>query len=483
MEKRIPLTVALMTFNRSASYLKEAIQGILEQTYQDFEFLILDNGSTDNTPQVVLSYRDKRIRYVRNPPGLSPWFNGASAMKIARGDRILITFDDDILLPTMLERQMKLMDSDPGIVGVWTNIQTINSEGTTIQDYWHPQGEDQVYERGEFLADFLSSQIWPFPCTLMFQRSPRKNPAVEYNYYGGLPPKKVKNLHGGDDIIKLIEFNFRGKIAFINDPLFKYRRHNQQDTHSTDPTLEILNTYKKIKSIAQREPYIPTQVHSTVNAFVTHYAAQHLIATTPEKRTPKKRIDRISSLFNKALTPGNESRHRLLATAILLSHHGRDSCGVLTNGLPPPEPHHSMATHALYAWAKYRAQQKNIFTKIPKESGIAILGSVFIASLLIYEAREHGLKIICCLESNKKRQQHVLLGIPILPIEDIIFNKDIDHVILSSERDQDPYLKNHISSMNPKVRTTSWKELCCVETKRTYKTQTRAIRILKENAS
>ena len=84
----IPVTIALLTYNRSG-YLKEAIEGVLSQTYRNFEFLILDNGSTDDTPDVVLSIKDDRIRYVRNPPGYTAPFNGASAIKIARGERVI----------------------------------------------------------------------------------------------------------------------------------------------------------------------------------------------------------------------------------------------------------------------------------------------------------------------------------------------------------------------------------------------------------
>ena len=463
MKSKIPLTVALMTYNRGGSYLREAIKGILEQTYQNFEFLILDNGSIDETPQVILSYKDDRIRYVRNPPGLSAWFNGASAIKISRGERILITFDDDIMLPTMLEKQMAVMDSDPGIVGVWTNIQTINKDGGTIQDYWHPRGEDQIYERGEFLADFLSNQIWPFPCTLMFQRSPRKNLAVEYNYYGGPPPKKVANIHGGDDVLKLVELNSKGKIAFLNAPLFKYRRHHQQDQHSTDPSLDVLNTYKKIKKIIKTQDFIPQDIRFTVDAFVTHYEVQHIISTTPEENLPRQSLRKISNILEKTPPSTPASQYRLLSTAILLSYHRKDGCRLLTNGIRPPGPQYSTTMHALYAWARHRTNNRNIFAGIRKESSIAILGSVFIASLLIHEARAHGLRIICCLESNKKRQGKTLLKTPIIPVEELASNTAIEHVILSSEKDQDPHLKDYIASLNPTVRITSWKDLCRTE--------------------
>ncbi len=460
MADKIPLTIALLTYNRGGTYLREAIQGILAQTYRNFEFLILDNGSTDETPHVVLSYKDDRIRYIRNSPGLSAYFNGASAVKIARGERLLITFDDDIMLPNMLERQMQLMDSDPGIIGVWTNLKIINKDGTTIQDYWHPPGEEQIHERGAFLADFLFHQVWPFPCTLMFRQDHRKNPGVDYNYYGGTRPKGMQNIHGGDDILTLIGLNAKGKIAFINEPLFKYRRHSQQDTYSTDPSLDVFNAYRKIKKTIRTQKFISNDTRSAVDAFAVHYEVQHLIATVPEKTPPSQVIRKISTLFDKKVALEPAPQYQLLSTAILLSHYGKDACKRLLDRLQPPEPKYSTATRILYSWAQARLRQENWLASIPKESNIAILGSVFIASLLLNEAREHGLHVVCCLESNKKRQHMALLGIPIMPTEDLASHTGIDYVILSSEKNQEPYLKNLILDLNRKVKVISWKELC-----------------------
>ncbi|MEG1681111.1 MAG: glycosyltransferase family A protein, partial [Stenotrophomonas sp.] len=103
----IPLTVALLTYNRP-HYLQLALRAIIEQTYADFELLVMDNGSTDHTPEVVLGFKDDRLRYVRNAPGHPASFNGTSAILIARGKRLLVTHDDDIMEPYMLQRQMDM---------------------------------------------------------------------------------------------------------------------------------------------------------------------------------------------------------------------------------------------------------------------------------------------------------------------------------------------------------------------------------------
>ncbi|MCK5346298.1 MAG: glycosyltransferase family 2 protein, partial [Candidatus Heimdallarchaeota archaeon] len=64
------LSIALLTYNRCTNgYLKQALNAILNQTYSDFELLVIDNYSTDKTADLVLSYNDPRLIYVRQPPG------------------------------------------------------------------------------------------------------------------------------------------------------------------------------------------------------------------------------------------------------------------------------------------------------------------------------------------------------------------------------------------------------------------------------
>ena len=92
---RFKVTVAIPTYNR-AHYLPEAIESVLAQTFQDFELLILDNASTDNTPELVKSFKDERIRYVRNQTNIGMFGNCNKALELARGEYVIIFHDDDI---------------------------------------------------------------------------------------------------------------------------------------------------------------------------------------------------------------------------------------------------------------------------------------------------------------------------------------------------------------------------------------------------
>ncbi len=97
------ITVLLPTFN-SGEYLSTSIKSILEQTYTDFEFLIVDDGSTDSTENIVKSFKDKRIKYLKKkrtslPDTLNYGLKHAKYEWIARMDA------DDFALPNRLEEQ------------------------------------------------------------------------------------------------------------------------------------------------------------------------------------------------------------------------------------------------------------------------------------------------------------------------------------------------------------------------------------------
>jgi len=108
-----------MPVYNGASYLRETMQSILSQTYSDYEFLIIDDGSTDNSLEIIRSFSDPRIRVLKNPQRLK--LSGAlnRGMDEARGKYIARMDADDISLPHRLQRQVDYLDQHPetGVCG------------------------------------------------------------------------------------------------------------------------------------------------------------------------------------------------------------------------------------------------------------------------------------------------------------------------------------------------------------------------------
>ena len=113
------VSVVMPTYN-AEKFLKEAIDSILDQTYQDFELLVIDDNSKDNTCNIVKSYKDKRIKLIKGPQkGLAAALN--YGIKVAKGKYIARMDADDISLPTRFEKQVTYLDKHPEItiLGTW----------------------------------------------------------------------------------------------------------------------------------------------------------------------------------------------------------------------------------------------------------------------------------------------------------------------------------------------------------------------------
>jgi len=120
MEKkeRIPaVSIILPTYNR-AHLVGKAIQSVLNQTYQDFELIVVDDGSVDNTVEVVKSFNDPRIRYLRHEKNKGGAAARNTGIKAARGRYIAFQDSDDEWLPEKLEKQIRAFETAPPEVGV-----------------------------------------------------------------------------------------------------------------------------------------------------------------------------------------------------------------------------------------------------------------------------------------------------------------------------------------------------------------------------
>lgn len=118
MSEKVPtVSVIIPTYNR-AHLVGRAIRSVLNQTYQDFEVIVVDDGSTDNTEEVVKSFNDSRIRYVRHEQNRGGAAARNTGIKMAQGEYIAFQDSDDEWLPEKLEKQMKVFENAPAKVGV-----------------------------------------------------------------------------------------------------------------------------------------------------------------------------------------------------------------------------------------------------------------------------------------------------------------------------------------------------------------------------
>lgn len=124
---RSPSVSVVMPVYNGGQYLAEAIHSILYQAFPDFELIIIDDGSTDHTPEMISSFHDKRIVLLTNTRNRGNYASRNLGMEHARGKYICVMDADDVALPHRLEKQYTYMEQNPGTGICGSFIQNIPS--------------------------------------------------------------------------------------------------------------------------------------------------------------------------------------------------------------------------------------------------------------------------------------------------------------------------------------------------------------------
>ncbi|HYR89104.1 MAG TPA: glycosyltransferase [Terriglobia bacterium] len=116
-----PRVTVLMTVYNGLPYLREAIDSVLNQGFRDYEFLIVDDASTDQSVETIQSYSDGRIRLLKNPKNIGQNASLNKGLAEACGEFIVRLDQDDVCLPGRIERQIAFLSENPQIalVGTW----------------------------------------------------------------------------------------------------------------------------------------------------------------------------------------------------------------------------------------------------------------------------------------------------------------------------------------------------------------------------
>jgi len=118
---QVPKVSVFMPVYNAGHYLHEAIDSILKQSFTDFEFVIVNDGSTDKSEEIIKSYRDPRIKLFNNPANLGLIASLNVGLEICSGKYIVRMDQDDISMPDRIELQIRFMEANPevGLLGSW----------------------------------------------------------------------------------------------------------------------------------------------------------------------------------------------------------------------------------------------------------------------------------------------------------------------------------------------------------------------------
>ncbi len=191
------------------AYLREAVESVLSQTFFDFEFIIVDDASTDNSRQIIAEYAtaDKRIKVIHN--SVNQYVNRTAniGLEVASGKYYARIDSDDICLPNRIERQYEFMEKNPDIVICGSYCRIINKQGEIISNKTFPV-DDQDIKRA----------LWrrtPIQHSCLFGR---RHVIVNNGKYNATDTPS-------EDLEMLIRLGSKYKFANIPEYLVKYRVH------------------------------------------------------------------------------------------------------------------------------------------------------------------------------------------------------------------------------------------------------------------
>jgi len=154
-----PLVTVLMTVYNGEPYLEKAIRSILDQSFQDFEFLIIDNASTDGSRAVVSSFKDPRIQHISNPMNLGPPRALNQGLRLAVGEYVARMDADDVALPDRLARQVDFMQCNPLCAALGTQATFIDHADRKIYTPRQPVNDHGILWKMMFTSPLVHSSV------------------------------------------------------------------------------------------------------------------------------------------------------------------------------------------------------------------------------------------------------------------------------------------------------------------------------------
>jgi len=225
-----------MPVYNGVKHLDEAIKSILNQTFKNFEFIIIDDGSTDDSVKIIKSYNDNRIRYFENNENLGQSTTLNKGLNLARGKYIARMDQDDISTPVRFVKQLEFMEDNSNIdvCGSW--VELIGKYNDVI--YLETQSE-------EIKISLLTNQNILHP-SVMIRKSTLLNYNLKYN-----PSYTIANDY--DLWVRMIEYC---SFANIPETLVKHRIHYNQfskkfgdkNSFETNKILKRLLTFIGVKT-------------------------------------------------------------------------------------------------------------------------------------------------------------------------------------------------------------------------------------------
>lgn len=215
------VSVAIPTY-QGARFLGAAIASVLAQTLDDFELLVVDDCSTDETEAVVRSFADRRVTYRRNPARLGLAANWNRCLALARAPYVTVFHQDDVMHAENLARKVAFLDAHPSAGMVHSSVRQIGPNGELLSSWWYrePRPEDEGLRPGRDWFFTLLRGVNEVCCPSVLWRR------AWYARLGGFDER----LPFTADWEMWMRLALAADVGYLATALVDYRRHDGNET-------------------------------------------------------------------------------------------------------------------------------------------------------------------------------------------------------------------------------------------------------------
>lgn len=290
---RMPAMVAQIAFAipyyRNRDYLREAIESVRAQTVHEWELLVVDDAGPEPADQLVASYADSRMSYVRNPQNLGMTRNWNACLSLATAPLTTLLHQDDRLRPRYAERVVEAARRHPTAAAYFTDVRVIGPDGaptTTAADVAkrlsrRPRSDHPVTGDHGLAAVLITNYIYcPSMCL---------NRAV----VGPDPFDETKRMVQDLDFVAR-QLMHGQELRAIREELFDYRRHhdNQTESYTLDSTrfVEELELYRSIATATSERGWERSTRAARRRWMLRGHIGQKMLVDVATRRWPEARL-------------------------------------------------------------------------------------------------------------------------------------------------------------------------------------------------
>ena len=263
----VGISVLIPTFNYGR-FLRECLGSVFTQTVTNFEIIVIDDGSTDETSEILCSLSDPRVKVLKTPHGgIASARN--RALREASGEFIAFLDADDRWRPDKLEKQLSVLRSEPSVAAVFSDFVRFTEEGPLANAFSFYRGLPSIETRpsadgrgrvilGDAFSELISLDVWPVGLqAMLFRRSAMSG--LEFPL----------NLPICEDVYFSLRLYGRTHVAYIPEILTEVRRHGG---NSHEPDVEMLEWQAKALLLLEKDEESLSHKRAVRARIGRHYA-------------------------------------------------------------------------------------------------------------------------------------------------------------------------------------------------------------------